>query len=72
MKKFYYMVSGFEWEDTVAFGTAWAAAKAKAIELHAPIVRRIVKRDTEKYEAFAVGGCFVNVNLLDADSYKIW
>ena len=43
-KEFIYNVAGNEYRDTEAFGQAWKAAKAKAIEVHAAIYRTVKKR----------------------------
>jgi len=73
MKKFIYQVKGFEFEDSTAFGTAWAQAKAKAIELHCPIFREVIKRDgSVRREVFYKGGLFNSIEFMREDNVKVF
>lgn len=72
MKKFVYQVKGFEFEDNTAFGTAWAAAKAKATELHAPIFRLIIKGDKVQQQVYYTGGLFNSIEFMRDDNVKIF
>ena len=72
-KFFVYQVCGFEAPaDTEAWGAGWKEAKAKAIELHAPIHRLVIKDDKVKQESFCSGGLFVRSNLTKPEDWKIW
>lgn len=73
MKKFYYQVKSYEWEDVEAFGSAWQAAKAKAAELHAPIYRELSKDgDRYKQEVYCTAGCFLRVDLARPQDIKVF
>ena len=72
MKQFCYEVGGFEFIDTVAFGTAWKEAKAKAAEMHVAIYRVIRKDGEEKTEVFCTGGCFIRADLAEPKNIKIF
>ena len=71
--KFIYKVAGFKWEDTVAFGEAWRAAKAKAAELHQPIFRSVVKANGTIHEqVFYNGGVFNSVEFMGCDNVRVF
>lgn len=73
MKKFIYQVKGFEFEDSTAFGTAWAQAKVKATELHCPIFRQVIKTDGSiRQQVYYNGGCFNSVEFMREDNVKIF
>jgi hypothetical protein len=72
MKQFIYLVKGFEFEDSTAFGKAWQGAKAKATELHCPIFRLVVKGDSVRQEVYYSGGCFNSVEFMHEDSVKVF
>lgn len=73
MKKFIYMVKGFEFVDTEAFGKAWQDAKAKAIELHCPIFRQVIKADGSiRQQVYYKGGCFNSTEFMRADNVEVF
>jgi hypothetical protein len=72
MKKFVYMVEGFRFEDSIAFGTAWELAKAKATELHCPIFRDVVKGETVKHQVYYTGGLFNSIEFMRDDNVKVF
>lgn len=72
MKKFVYQVAAWEFADSVAFGQAWQDAKVKAVELGAPIYRLVIKGEDIRQEVFMTGGCFLRVDLADAQGIKIF
>ena len=72
MKKFIYYVKGFEFEDSEAFGKAWAQAKAKATELHCPIFREVIKGEKVKQQVFYKGGLFNSIEFMSDDKVKVF
>ena len=73
MKKFVYEVAGFEFVDTVPFGTAWKEAKAKAAELHAAVYRQTIKgEDESRYEVYTTAGVFIYVEYMKPEMVKIF
>ena len=72
MKKFVYQVAAWEFVDSVAFGQAWHDAKAKAAELGAPIYRLVIKGEDVRQEVYMTAGCFLRVDLADAQGIKIF
>ena len=68
MKKFIYVVAGYEFSDTEAFGKAWREAKAKAKETDSGIGRLVVKDgDIIRREFYAKGGCFLSMEYYSED-----
>lgn len=72
MKKFVYQVKEFKFEDSAAFGTAWAQAKSKAMELHAPIFREIITDNKVKKQVYYTGGLFNSIEFMKEDNVKIF
>lgn len=72
MKKFVYIVDGFEFKDSEAFGCAWRAAKTLATDKHAVIYRLVIKGDSVKQEVFCAGGCFLRADLASSQEMKIF
>ena len=69
-KTYIYNVAAHTFTDSVPFGAAWQAAKAKATELHTTITREVWKGDTLlRREGFATGGVFIGTCWIDADNY---
>lgn len=64
MKKFVYNVASYEFSDVEAFGAAWKEAKAKAIELHTPIYRSVIKNEDVQQEVYTKAGCFLPISLV--------
>lgn len=72
MKQFIYNVNGFEFEDNEAFGKAWAQAKAKAMKLHCPIFRLVIKGNKVRQEVYYNGGLFNSIEFMREDNVKIF
>ena len=73
MKKFVYEVAGFEFVDTVPFGTEWKKAKAKAAELHSAIYRQTIKGEDElRYEVFTTANVFIYVEYVKPELVKVF
>ena len=71
-KEFIYNVAGNEYRDTEAFGQAWKAAKAKAIEVHAAIYRTVKKGETVSNEVFYKSGCFNSIEFATNENIMIY
>ena len=72
MKKFVYQVRSFEFVGYEAWGDAWKQAKAKAIELHAPMYRMIIKNGEIRQEAYCNGEVFLRYDLTKPEDIKVW
>jgi hypothetical protein len=72
MKKFVYKVAGFEFVDTVPFGTAWEEAKVKAAELHSAIHRQTIKGEELRYEVYTTANVFIYVEYVKPELVKVF